>query len=390
MVAREQSTRSILESTYVQWLCSRKQVEFLICNTIMPDGSASARKEYMSARSTCELLSILERWHICEQFGEDDCARKMRSELIEKGLAAGDDHARAIVARFLNVRDEIDTRECDISTYTPRVMISACGDGSSACVAHANMPRTQFQDNVGFVSFGRFSHKFSPMRLSLMATMAASRAGCSTRDIRIIERITIAALCYNALVPLTQQWNIPPRAYDVMIQEYGATLEGFASPFNSQMMRYMMPNMRDADTRAFCSIFPRIDAPFGSVGSFFDESPATELCGRVSVLNPPFIEDILARTVKKCIADLGRATSPTRIFIIVPNWRDSPCLSTLTQCSYVERRLALPCCYYVDAMRADLYVSMHVSQSLFVLSRYCRDARERTYDDIIDAFRDDM
>jgi phosphorylated CTD-interacting factor 1 len=225
-----------------------------------------------------------------------------------------------------------------------------------------------------------------------MATIAATRMRCETNDQRVIDCIVTAALCYNALVPRGQQLSIPSRAYDVMIQTYGATFEGFASPFNSQMMRYMIPRTHDDASllsRSYCSIFPRIDAPFGSVGSFFDESSsANQLCNRVSVLNPPFIEKIMVAMVQKCIADLARATEPTRIFIIVPNWIDSAYFTMLTTCQYIERQLALPTDHhYIDAMHADLLVPMHIGQFLFVLSRNCHDTREHMYEDIIEAFQ---
>ncbi|MFA5767905.1 MAG: hypothetical protein WC919_08365 [Candidatus Paceibacterota bacterium] len=390
-------TRATLEHSYVQWLCSHRQIEFITRFAVMPDGTVRARKEYMNARDTREMLSILERWHISMQSDANESTEKMQSELVEKGLAVDDTHAQIIVSHIVNTCERIDRQDRDVDGVLPRVMINACMHGNvqrdrDTSVSSRSLARCSERIDIGFVCFARFSRKFSPERLTMMATIAASRIGCETNDPRVIDCIATAALCYDALVPRGQQLSIPPRAYDVMIQKYGATFEGFASPFNSQMMRYMMPGAR-VDTlssiRAYCSIFPHIDAPFGSVGSFFDESvPANGLSNRVSVLNPPFIEKMMVSMVKKCIADLARATEPTRIFIVIPNWTDSPYFAMLTTCPYIERQLALPANHhYIDAMRADLPISMRISQFLFVLSRNCHDTREHMYEDIIEAFQ---
>ena len=388
-------TRASLERIYVQWLCSHYQIEFITRSIVMPDGTICARKKHMSARDSRNVLSILERWHMSMQMDAKKSTEKMQSELVENGLAIDDSHAQMIVSQIANVRERVDAQYSDVSCIIPSVMIKARFD-------HRAREECRMAHDKGIVRFACFSREYSSERLIMMAKLAASYMKLQnpdgaytcgeTNDVCVTECITTAALSYDALVPRGQQLSIPPRAYDIMIQRYGATFEGFASPFNSQMMRYMTPpSAQQQAIYSYCSIFPRIDAPFGSVGSFFDEEiPANTLSNRVSVLNPPFIEKMLIAMVKKCITDLMRATKPTRIFIIVPNWSDSRYFTMLTTCAYIEHQLALPRKhYYVDTMRENAPIPMQTSKFLFVLSRNCNDMREHMYEDIIEAFRYD-
>jgi hypothetical protein len=81
-----------------------------------------------------------------------------------------------------------------------------------------------------------------------------------------------------------------------MVKNHGVTIEGFASPFNSQIIRFSDKDL----PMQFCSLFPDVDAIFGSIGSFFDN----EFAGTKVTINPPFILDIMNRTADKCIEDL--------------------------------------------------------------------------------------
>jgi hypothetical protein len=79
--------------------------------------------------------------------------------------------------------------------------------------------------------------------------------------------------------------------------------ECFASPLNAHLPRFYSP-------------FPEIDAPFGSLGSFFASPPkeGTWEC------NPPFSEELMCRMVDVLIGAK---------FLIVPFWEDSAAIQKL-------------------------------------------------------------
>lgn len=123
-----------------------------------------------------------------------------------------------------------------------------------------------------------------------------------------LAEITKCALEVSSLMPSSQQWSIPLSEYRKFVEE-GATVEGFASPFNSQIMR-IDPNL------SFCSISPS-DALFGSLGNFFDQ----DFADKTVIVNPPFIESLLKKAATKCVEQLEKG--PCKFIFYGPNWTDS-------------------------------------------------------------------
>jgi len=74
------------------------------------------------------------------------------------------------------------------------------------------------------------------------------------------------------------QAAISPQVFDVLTSRFDIEAECFASPLNCYLSR-------------FCSAFPDTDAPFGSLGSFFDFKP---LFGSFEA-NPPFVSSVVER-----------------------------------------------------------------------------------------------
>ena len=78
----------------------------------------------------------------------------------------------------------------------------------------------------------------------------------------------------------------PPSVFDVLKSDFDVTCELFASPLNAHCPRY-------------CSAAADVDAPFGSLGSFFSFSPRSG--GYLA--NPPFEASLvlaLARAQSIC------------------------------------------------------------------------------------------
>ena len=106
---------------------------------------------------------------------------------------------------------------------------------------------------------------------------------------------------------------LPSRAFACLRDDGGVTLECFASPLNC----YFAP---------FCSASLVDDAPFGSIGSFFDFHPT----GGSYEVNPPFVDDVLARAADHARELLAAATKPLSFVFVVPGWTDSDAWARLS------------------------------------------------------------
>lgn len=115
---------------------------------------------------------------------------------------------------------------------------------------------------------------------------------------------------YEALGSHGSQCAVPPAVFELMRERLGVRLECFASPLNAWAER-------------FCSAFVDVDAPFGTLGSFFDFSPTH---GSFEV-NPPFVPEVLLAAVHRAEALLAaaerRAAALSFVFV-VPQWEPLP------------------------------------------------------------------
>lgn len=300
-----------------------------------------------------EARNILERWAISEEQNTRDresARKKMRAEFEEKKVFAS--------------REDIDLAMNDI-------------DGCVAC-ANADAHQCIISNATPTIRFGKFSANLPRARLALLLDLVNGEP----------EPVLLVAMRYARIFAGGQQWSIPARVYDVLIEKYGVTLEGFASPINSQLLR--------ARAR-FCSLFPDVDAPFGSVGDFF----AQDLEGIVSVINPPYIESLLNEVARKCVrtlanagsasdarvaGDAGSAFAPTRMFVVVPTWRDAEfyfALESLAKKWHERVIVSEPrATYFEDAHTGERILGTFPT-TMFILSN--DRAKTPDYDALIDA-----
>lgn len=117
----------------------------------------------------------------------------------------------------------------------------------------------------------------------------------------------------------TMQLATPPKIYEEFKEKYKITLEGFASPLN----RYF---------DKFCSAFPEVDEPFGSIGSFFDVDINENI-----VCNPPFDEEVMDKAIDRLI-DAMNKNEITTIFVC-PQWDDSPAIIKCKECKYLKKTI---------------------------------------------------
>ena len=123
------------------------------------------------------------------------------------------------------------------------------------------------------------------------------------------------------------QWGFCSRHFH-QLYKFGVRIEGFASPFNSRLSRFP-----DA---AFCSLFPDVDRPFGSLGDFFASFTKLSESPHHLQVNPPFVELVLDRAAAMCLKLLElETTKPRYIFFHGPYWPDAAFYQRLRAARYV-------------------------------------------------------
>lgn len=314
---------SVLSREYLRWDITRQQL-------VIITSGLDKKKAY-------EAGNILERWKLSgenfgtgESFGTGNATDKMKSELVEKGIT---DDPDSVVEKIIAVKSR---------------------PGIGTPIIH----------NSGLIKYLDYERVLSRDRVQLLRKYGSN------------EEIAACAMRYSSIVSGGQQWNIPRAVYKILVEKYGVRLEGFASPINSQLLRFRpkYPDIR------FCSLFPDVDKPFGSIGSFFD----CDLRGIVSTVNPPYVLDIMNQTAKKAVADLETST-PTRVFMTVPNWTDAEYYNILSNSKHLEAKLVHNPgeYYYEDSNNNDKRVIARFASTLFVLS----NMTPNDYEDINRAFK---
>lgn len=148
--------------------------------------------------------------------------------------------------------------------------------------------------------------------------------------------LAVLMVRYACLMSRGQQWSIPLSIYKLLLEEYDVTVEGFASPLNSQLLT--LRSSPKGKGISFCSLFFDTDEPYGSLGDFFT-IPDRKLAGKKILLNPPFIIDVLMRMTDR-IESLLRieSTNDTDFFVLVPEWTDASFYTRLDR--FPQKRLA--------------------------------------------------
>ncbi|CAN0034104.1 unnamed protein product, partial [Discosporangium mesarthrocarpum] len=144
-------------------------------------------------------------------------------------------------------------------------------------------------------------------------------------SLRVFHNCLFACLMrYEALQGGGFQASLKGDAFDSLLRFFDVRMECFASPFNC---RYA----------PFCSAFPDVDAPFGSVGSFFDFEP----CEGAFEANPPFVREVILKMAQH-MEYLLKATDKALMFVvIIPAWEDAPGWQSLRESRFLTRHLWL-------------------------------------------------
>src|SRR3989304_3979822 len=220
---------------------------------------------------------------------------------------------------------------------------------------------------TGDIIMGKFRRKISQNRLELLR-----RFGSDTDIVK-------CALRYASILARSQQWNIPEKVYKIWVEKYKLEIEGFASPFNSQIIKF--------GKHKFGSLFKNLDKVFGSIGNIFEQN----LVGKVSTLNPPFVIDIMDSAVNKAIEKMEQAkidNMPTIIFMVVPNWEDAEYYKKLDKIKEKTKILLTKYTYYYENSNDDdKKVIATFNSSIFILRYPYEESPPSEYSDIISAFK---
>ena len=147
-----------------------------------------------------------------------------------------------------------------------------------------------------------------PEKVDAKLRELARRAGTNADDVDAC--ILAMTMRYDALGGSGFQAALPGAAFRALRAKFGVNFECFASPLNAYYERY-------------CSAHADIDAPFGSLGSFYDFSPRRG----AFECNPPFAPAPLLRAARRCDALLAAAEArrdALAFAFVAPVWTDQP------------------------------------------------------------------
>ena len=172
---------------------------------------------------------------------------------------------------------------------------------------HAHAPHA----DVSHAHFDKLAHLHSRQVAAQSAAQSAGEGGASSEPgVLLRTRLFCALTRYQALGGHGSQCAVPPACFDVLRERLHVSLECFASPMNTRHER-------------FCSLFPDVDGPFGSIGSFFSFRPSS---GSYEA-NPPFEPHTLLAAVRHAEDLLTNAESrqqPLSFAFVVPTWEPLP------------------------------------------------------------------
>lgn len=179
----------------------------------------------------------------------------------------------------------------------------------------------QFTIVDGLFTYKSYSRQITPERMALLRTLGT--------DYEIARML----LRYASILPGSQHWNMPIETFKTYYDR-GIRIEGFASPVNAQLI------VIDRNCQ-FCSLFPDVDKPFGSIGNFF----TTDFVGKSVSVGPPYtvelFEKISVKLENECIK-AERNKSKVLFYVTFSAWEDTEGFQNLLNSKYTHYAAILP------------------------------------------------
>lgn len=188
--------------------------------------------------------------------------------------------------------------------------------------------------------------------------------------------LAIICLRYACTLQQAQHWAMPYELYSVIFGHYGAEVEGFASPLNTQIMKYN-PNGK------FCSLFYDTDKPMGSIGSFFTH----DYIGKTIMAGPPYIDFIYDKILDLILDHMDRSEKeniPMRFFVSISGWHDCKLAMSLDKHKFTRKKYVTQAneTYFIDT-KLDTYVAFSPRNFVYIVSNGYPD---ENYDKMDEAF----
>ena len=169
---------------------------------------------------------------------------------------------------------------------------------------------------------------------------------------------------YESMVNKGQQWAIPNIQYTYLHDNYNINYEAFASPLNS--------GLSDKLNGTFCSLFPDIDNPFGSIGNFFEQKLYDEFKEKNWSINPPFVENIIMLTTNKIIEDIDYAIEhkmEVMVFYILPYWNDCIHFTNIWNYTHTKHKEILYKGSYYYESKGEL-INIPIDSAVIIIDSY--------------------
>lgn len=245
-----------------------------------------------------EIQAILEQWFMLRANGEDSDTYPVE-EIVKRGIS---DRQTAIEwVEFLNRRSHNIPLVPNDGSLTRRII-----DSSTS--------------GVSTLIMGQFEETLQTCRVDALLKVASSNCSASPED-----DLFSMMLRYGTVFGNYRQYSTNDTLFQELVDS-GVNCEGFASPFNAQILISNPPKqiLRPSDNHSnaewiptFGSCYEDSDGIFGSIGSFF----LLSFLNRDHVfLNPPTVEAVLSRTMKH-IHEL-MSLRPCTFHVLIPAWDD--------------------------------------------------------------------
>ena len=150
-----------------------------------------------------------------------------------------------------------------------------------------------YHNTLARVNIGSYSREIAAPRMKMLVSRANESA-----VIKMFAR-------YATIISGSQHWEAPLHYFKVLYA-LGVRFEGFSSPINSQFIREEFSDAR------ICTLFPDVDAPFGSIGGFFQVDFLSywrpDFVPQI-VVGPPYYDELILNIAKRVIDHCDRAVA---------------------------------------------------------------------------------
>ena len=193
----------------------------------------------------------------------------------------------------------------------------------------SSIPKLLIEGDEVFVKFSGLSFRLNQehyQKLQIMFDrMHPNSCDRTAHEFDFCSSLFCLLARYDMLQGAGLQSSMHGAVFDVLLQHYDCRLECFASPLNSRYEK-------------FCSAFIDTDAPFGSVGSFFDYDFQVGGCYQA---NPPFATNFITNMYETIEKALELCKEPLMFLVFVPSWKETTGWNLLHDSPYVTKHVSL-------------------------------------------------